>query len=285
MDRAVVPLQWMPVVRGGDIFVKAENNCGVSEVNVLPVDVYDIDSVTDIDGNVYPTVIIGNQEWMAENLRVTRYNNGDAIPTGLNNTEWGNTTSGAYAIYPHGDIDGLDSDEEVVAAYGKLYNWYSVDDERGLCPEGWSIPIHNEWTQLEQYICNVLGNSNCETQFPYDFTTTGWRGINEGNALKSCRQVNSPIGGDCATSDHPHWNSHGTHFGFDEFGFFALPGGYRSSVGYDSVGDISIWWSSSEHSPSSRAWGREMYESFGSVRRNTHVKSDGWSVRCIKNPE
>jgi len=114
-------------------------------------------TVTDIDGNVYQTVIIGNQEWITENLRVTKYNNGDDIPTGLNDSEWQNTTQGAYAIYPHDggetedDVEGINSDEEMIGAYGMLYNWYSVDDERGLCPAGWSIPSDEDWTQLINY--------------------------------------------------------------------------------------------------------------------------------------
>ncbi len=91
-------------------------------------------TVTDIDGNEYKTVIIGDQEWMSENLRVTRYNNQDDIPTGLNNTDWGNTTEGAYAIYDHDhwNAEGINSSEEMVEAYGKLYNWYAVNDSRGL---------------------------------------------------------------------------------------------------------------------------------------------------------
>ena len=244
-------------------------------------------TVTDIDGNVYQTVIIGNQEWMAENLRVTRYYNEDDIPTGLSNTEWSNTTDGAYAIYDHNQTwaDGIDSPEEMVAAYGKLYNWYAVDDSRGLCPEGWSVPSHDDWTQLEQYMCNALGNSDCETHFPYDNTTIGWRGTNEGNALKSCRQVDSPLGGECNTSEHPRWHSHGTHYGFDEFGFSALPGGDRFSHGnYLSIGNYSGWWSSSEDS-SSDAWSRYMLSPRGDVRRHLYNSRLGLSVRCFRNIE
>ncbi len=79
-------------------------------------------NVSDIDGNEYPTVIIGEQEWMAKNLRVTKYNNGDSILTGLSNEEWANATFGAYAVSPHDWIDGLDSEAEVIDAYGIFYN-------------------------------------------------------------------------------------------------------------------------------------------------------------------
>jgi uncharacterized protein (TIGR02145 family) len=240
------------------------------------------DGVTDIDSNFYSTVIIGNQEWMAENLRVTKYNNGNDIPTGLSNAAWGSTTGGAYAIYPHGDIAGLNSDEEVLEAYGALYNWYAVTDSRGLCPEGWSVPSHDDWTQLEQYICNALGNSDCETQFPYDNTTTDWRGTNEGNALKSCLQGSSPLEC-CDTSLHPRWDSDGTHYGFDEFGFSALPGGYRNSGGsYINIGIVSAWWSST--GSSTTAWLRVKGSNHGNVRRhNFSAKTYGDTIRCFRD--
>ncbi len=220
-------------------------------------------TVMDIDGNVYQTVIIGNHEWMAENLRVTKYRNGVAIPTGLSNTEWSHTTSGAYAIY--------NNDDDILQAYGKLYNWYAVDDERGLCPEGWSVPSDADWTQLVNYVVdqgypNEDGNPN-----------------GAANALKSCRQVNSPLGGDCNTSEHPRWHSHGTHHGFDEFAFSALPGGHRASVGsFGGVGDDGRWWSATESSEAS-AWRRVMYSYSGNVTRGNYGKRGGFSIRCLRD--
>ena len=231
------------------------------------------EGVTDIDGNFYPSVIIGNQEWIAKNLRVTKYNNGDAIPPGFNDTDWFNTTDGAYTIYNNDNI--------MLEAYGALYNWYAVDDARGLCPTGWHIPSNYEWTQLEQYICNQLGNANCATQFPYD--NSGWRrGTNEGNALKSCRQVSSPLGGDCANSEHPRWNSHSTHYGTDEFGFSALPGGHRNSNSlYGNLGRVGNWWSSTEHS--GYPWARLLDYDSGTVIYGTTNKGGGLSVRCVRD--
>jgi len=229
-------------------------------------------TVTDIDGNVYQTVIIGEQEWMAENLRVTKYNNGNAIPTGLSNTDWSNATSGAYAIYDHNEwnTDGINSPEEMVAAYGKLYNWYAVDDARGLCPEGWSVPSDADWTALVNYVVSE--------GFPNSNVTNG-----AGNALKSCRQVGHPDGGDCDTSEHPRWDSDDTHSGFDEFGFSALPGGHRGYGGScNLIGSIGLWWSSSENS-SSIAWYRLMYSFYGNVPRNLNDKRDGFSVRCLRD--
>jgi len=244
--------------------------------------------LTDIDGNEYETVIIGNQEWMAENLRVTRYNNGDDILTDSSGDYWSETTEGAYAIYPHtgglteNDVEGIESDAEMVAAYGKLYNWYAVDDARGLCPEGWSVPSHDDWTQLEQYICNTLGNSDCENHFPYSNTLIGQRGTNEGNALKSCRQVGSPLEG-CNTSEHPRWDSHSIHYGFDEVGFSAHPGGRRDAFGLHlNIMTSAHYWSSSESS-SLFYWRRSVHSYYGTISRISEAKRAGLSVRCIRD--
>jgi uncharacterized protein (TIGR02145 family) len=98
----------------------------------------------DIDGNAYDTVVIGTQVWMSKNLRVSKYRNGDAIPTNLINTTWQNTTSGAYAIY-----DNTATNDSI---YGKLYNWYAVADPRGLCPVGWHVPSDAEWSTLENFL-------------------------------------------------------------------------------------------------------------------------------------
>ena len=213
---------------------------------------------------------------MAENLRVTRYNNEDDIPTDLSDEDWENTEEGAYAIYPHTGgiwpdepVEGIDSDEEMVEAYGKLYNWYAVDDPRGLCPEGWHIPSDDEWMQLVDYVVSQ--------GYPNTNTVNG-----AGNALKSCRQVDSPLGGVCNTSDHPRWNSHGTHYGFDEFGFSALPGSYRHTNGsFYNIGYDGYWWSSTESSSTS-AWDRRMSINYGHVDRYFANKTFGFSLRCVR---
>ena len=107
--------------------------------------------VTDIDGNVYNTVTIGSQCWMAENLKTTRYNDGTAIPTGLSDAAWEATTSGAYAIY--------DNNANNNTIYGKLYNWYAVNTGK-LAPAGWHVPTDAEWTTLINFLGGetVAGN-------------------------------------------------------------------------------------------------------------------------------
>lgn len=103
--------------------------------------------VTDIDGNVYPTVTIGNKVWMAANLRVTRYRNGDDITLAPDSTPWNKSTTGARCYY--------NNDTAHVAATGLLYNWYVINDSRNIAPEGWHIPTDEEITaltaELEKY--------------------------------------------------------------------------------------------------------------------------------------
>ncbi len=139
--------------------------------------------VTDIDGNVYQTVFIGERVWMAENLKTTKYNDGSPLLTQLSDSDWRNTTSGAYAVYPLDDVNGINSGLEMLAAYGALYNWYALENDN-LCPDGWHVPSDEEWKELTDYIESV-NNSNV------------------GNQLKSCRQDGSPLSRECAVSQHP----------------------------------------------------------------------------------
>ena len=101
-------------------------------------------TVKDIDGNTYKTIKIGNQEWMAENLKVTHYRNGDQIPYVTDNYDWRDQNIGAYCYYMNNAVNA--------AIYGGLYNWYAVKDGRKIAPIGWHIPTDKEWTELEQYL-------------------------------------------------------------------------------------------------------------------------------------
>ena len=113
-------------------------------------------------GYDYATVLIGEQCWFAENLRSENYENGDAIPEDLSDSEWQNTTSGAVAVYGEDagcndyspDIDACDPAQSL-NEYGRLYNWYAVDDARGLCPSGWHVPTDGEWTVLTDHLGGV----------------------------------------------------------------------------------------------------------------------------------
>jgi uncharacterized protein (TIGR02145 family) len=120
-----------------------------------------MENVKDIDGNSYKTVIIGEQIWMAENLKVTHYRNGDSIITGLASRLDGKFAktfdkpppiSSNYLINHEGAYVVYNDDPSNVDIYGNLYNWYAVDDERGVCPEGWHVPTIYEWEELVDYL-------------------------------------------------------------------------------------------------------------------------------------
>jgi len=117
--------------------------------------------VTDIDGNLYQTIIVNNQEWMAENLRTITYANGDPIPNVTDDMQWQNLTTGAWAHY--------NNDSQYENPYGKLYNWYSVSDPRNVCPTGWHVPSDAEWTVLTDYLGgeNVAGGKMKSTGTQY----------------------------------------------------------------------------------------------------------------------
>jgi len=102
------------------------------------------ETLTDVDGNVYHTVKIGKQVWMVENLKVTRYRNGDPIQNVTDDTKWTNLTTGAYCNY-NNDISKSNT-------YGRLYNWYAVTDSRKITPKGWHIPTEAEWDVLIKHL-------------------------------------------------------------------------------------------------------------------------------------
>ena len=199
-------------------------------------------STVTYDGYTYDLVAIGEQCWFKENLRTEHYVNGDAIPT----WPWTGTTSGAVAVY-NDDLGYLES-------YGRLYNWYAVDDYRGLCPGGWHVPTDGEFMALEM----ELGMSSSEAN------STSWRGTDEGTQLKA------------SASDSPGWN------GTNSSGFSALPGGSRFYNGdFNSVGYYAYFWSSSPIGYS--AWNRGLSSSNATVYRNDGNLRSGFSVRCVRD--
>ena len=208
-------------------------------------------TVTDIDGNVYQTVTIGTQVWMAENLKATHYRNGDAIPIVTDGATWIGLTTGAYCHYGN--------DMNNVATYGRLYNWHAVVDSRSIAPPGWHVASDAEWKQLEMY----LGMSQTGAD------QTGWRGTDEGGKLKETGTT--------------HWLSPNAG-ATNESGFSGLPGGYRYLGGqYYDVGSHAVYWSSTE-AGSGFAWCRNLSNASSGVHRYDGGKEDGFSVRCVKDP-
>lgn len=223
------------------------------------------DGVTDIDGNAYPTVYIGNQEWMAENLKTTRFNNGDSIDyPGSDNTAWRQNTTGAYAWNQN--------NPETKEIFGAYYNWHAASNEN-LCPQSWRVPSREDWTQLVNYLMEE-----------YDKTNETADSLAVGNALKVCRQVNSPLGGDCVTSEHPRWNTSARHYGTDDFNFSAIGPGTRHYVtgGFTNVGSFGDFWTS-EESTANNGWRRNFGNGNGGVMEVDSSKNAGYSIRCVKD--
>ena len=121
--------------------------------------------VTDIDGNTYRTIKIGDQWWMAENLKVTHYRNGDEIPNITDDKAWAGLTTGALCSY--------DNDPQFKPAYGLLYNWYAVADERNIAPEGWHVPSNAEWEKLNAYVSDPANGFVEEGRWKAD-GNSGW---------------------------------------------------------------------------------------------------------------
>lgn len=201
----------------------------------------DTSTVTDIDGNVYETVQIGEQLWMAENLKVTHYNNGDEIPTGFSDSGWGSLDSGAYAIYPTEYSDTCQGDCSQI--YGNLYNWYAVDDERDVCPEGFYIPNNDDWNILIDYLGGV-----------------------------------SIAGGKMKEAGNEHWNSYNS--GTNESGFTGLPAGYRYYGGFYSNIHIYGWtWSSSQGD--SESYSIRLRNENSEALLGQDNRGYGFSIRCL----
>lgn len=217
------------------------------------------DIVTDIDGNVYNTITIGDQVWMAANLKVTRYNDGTPIDYITDNSAWIGHNQGAYTWY--------DNDEATYKeAYGALYNGHAAASGK-LCPEGWLVASYQDWMQLINYI-------------------SGSRGAG-GNMLKSCRQIDSPLSDACNTSQHPRWEPDSVHYGHDEFGFSALPGGLRFQQGeYIYIGYRGYWYTSTPYNIESNTM---ISMAIGSnnqmVGAGLISATAGLCVRCIKKQD
>ena len=207
--------------------------------------------VTDIEGNKYNYIKIGNQFWMTENLKTGRLNDGTEIPYVSETADWIVLSSPAYCWYNNDSIENKNT-------YGGLYNWYVVETGK-LCPAGWHVPSDSEWKVMESF----LGINQEELD-----VETGWRGTDQGNMLKSTTG----------------WNFQGN--GTNTTGFTGLPGGYRSYLDvpepFKYMGVYGYWWSSTELNFYSK-WNRALGASYSNVYRNFPIKTFGQSVRCIKN--
>ncbi|MBI4649141.1 MAG: fibrobacter succinogenes major paralogous domain-containing protein [Bacteroidia bacterium] len=203
------------------------------------------------DGRKYKTVKIGTQTWMAENLNVSHFRNGAPIPEAKTNKEWTRAGKGgkpAWCCYDNEPGNG--------EKYGKLYNWYAVNDKRNICPTGWHVPTDTEWKVLSDY----LGGE-------------------------------SVAGGKMKEAGIIHWASPNTG-ATNSSGFTALSGGCRRHYAdcrrhyggrtFRDSGNYGYWWSTAEYE-SDFAGGRILFYSDATVHRFCYNKEDGFSVRCLKD--
>ena len=228
-------------------------------------------TVSDMDGNSYNTVLIGTQCWTKENLKVTKYNDGTAIPlnntytSGTVSTVWQGLRTGAYTIYGNGSSTGTDASN-----YGFLYNWYAAKgisstgsvSYKNLCPTGWHVPSDSDWNKLVKFI-----DSGADTS-----STSSTQSTTAGGKMKSTGNNTAGTG---------LWNSPNT--GADNSSFFtALPGGYRFNDGtFASIRASAFFWSATEYA--SNAWYRRLFSTTNNVDRVNSTKSVGASVRCLRD--
>ena len=224
------------------LFLIFTTSCVKSNDEITPPPI-ETSTITDIDGNVYKTVKIGTQWWMAENMKTTRYNDGSAIPLVTDGAVWKALISPGYCWY-HNDTTKQNT-------YGGLYNWYAVNTGK-LAPTGWHVPTDAEWTILTTY----LGGDNVAA-----------------GKMKSTGTIEAFTG----------WWHHPNTGATNESGFTAVPAGYRYGSGtFHFIGTNGSWWSSSEYN-TQYAWTRGLYYSYSDVYRNDNIKNAGFSVRCLRD--
>jgi len=217
------------------------HSCGATDMH-NPDLIYG--SMTDQEGNVYKTIVIGTQEWMAENLSTSVYRNGDVIATGLSTSQWTTTVQGAWAYFQN--------DASKNCPFGKLYNWYACVDARELCPTGWHVPTDADWTVLSDYLGGeAIAGGKMKTLGMSDSATGLWSAPNSGATNSS--------------------------------GFSGIPGGYRLLQGpYSNLEFIGYYWSSSDFVTLSAYYRYIIYDDVD-LTRATGAKGNGFSVRCLRD--
>ena len=221
----------------------ARNSAGTGYGNQLRFST----SASDTDGNIYPTVVIGTQLWMQNDLKTTKLNDNTPIPNVQDNGLWAAATSSAWSWFGNNPSYGT--------TFGMLYNWYTVETGR-LCPSGWHVPTDSEFKTLEMYLGMTQGEADA----------TGFRGSSQGTQLKF-------------TST---WTP---STGTNSSGFRALGGGYRfgGDGSFNDFGVVAYWWSSTLQSDdATKAMYRRLDSNETGVYRGGVIKAGGKFVRCLK---
>jgi uncharacterized protein (TIGR02145 family) len=227
---------------------KDDNNSSINPTNDKTTAVFNSQlsygTMTDQDGNTYKTIKIGTQTWMAENLRTTKYRNGEAITKVTEQSDWlslNSNTNGAYCNYNN------TLNYEAIATYGRLYNWYAVNDIRNIAPTGWHVASIAEWSTLKTY----LGGE-------------------------------SVAGGKLKETGTTHWLSGNS--ASNESGFTALPGGTRGADGtFGLIGEFGHWLSFAESDTDTIWWGWTVDDRTSYLLNFTTDEHGGFSVRCVKD--
>jgi uncharacterized protein (TIGR02145 family) len=235
---------------GGGASGLTQHTCG--QANVHNADLT-YGTMTDQEGQTYKTIVIGSQEWMAENLNTSTYRNGEPILTNLSSEEWENTINtqqGAWYYYNNNPSNSC--------PYGKLYNWYACVDSRNLCPSGWHIPSDAEWSEMINYLDpNADGGSNT--------------GNYAGGKLKSLGTLEEGTG----SFFSPNYGA------TNSSGFSAVAGSGCNSAGtFANLGTNGTWWSSTSYG-ANQAWIRIVGAYGDNVSRFGVYRQGGYSVRCV----
>ena len=247
-----------PVPVPGDLQLYAQPIQEAGNINeILP-------TINDVDGNAYNITALGNQTWMSENLKTTKYNDGTPITGITDDASWSSLKDPAFCWYSNnGGIRDF---------YGALYNWHAVKTEK-LCPSGWHIPTDAEWTELEIYLQN--NDFNYDGTIDADLDRETKNKIAKSLASES-HWAESSVKGSIGNPDYQAYRNKGR--------FSALPSGYRNATdgSFDGVTFSGYWWSSTENDDG-KAWIRSMNEIDCAVGRANPGKTGGFSIRCVKN--
>jgi len=200
-------------------------------------------SVTDCSGNSYATIEIGNQEWMAENLRTTCYANGEPISNVTDNTQWENLTTGGWAHY--------NNDSQYETQHGKLYNWYAATDSQNVCPIGWHAPTNDDWIILEESLGGIGISANA------------------GGKMKTIGAEYWPVPNDGATNESGFSGIHSPS---------RNPNGWFNEMAY-----YGAFWSSTDSISNGGGWSRALTSMEGGLIRSRINKGNGFSIRCVKD--
>lgn len=207
-------------------------------------------TISDIDGNVYQTKTFGTKTWMVENLKASRYRNGDSISNLTIDSLWSATKQGALCNYNNDPANGL--------KYGKLYNWWAVNDLRNIAPVGWHVATDDDWKALEAFVAADYGTS-----------------LSTAKALASTTEWPTDAGSGTVGNDRSINNYSG---------FNALPGGFRCySATFYFQGVQTRFWTSTSYDDTT-AWNRYLYPENNYLGiYNGALKNVGFSIRCVKD--